>query len=228
MLQGCTQFVTFSLWVYPAAFRVRRTPHKAVCVSNPNSRLSHADDNANELARYCDAGGDAREPESSLTLRWRGLDSNFQYASAMNLVVAPASLGRVGAPFCQPILSGTQPKDTRSAIAVAGSLCRLPTLPKQTGAAKGRQPASLPPRTGSSNPVPSSGESLVNLTSTLIILPSPLWVFDLAAPTGAPIYTKSPGEVSAWGAVGRTCCETDPPATGSGSLVANVGHGRIT
>src|SRR6516165_996611 len=98
MLQGCTQFVTFSLWVYPAAFRVRRTPHKAVCVSNPNSRLSHADDNANELARYCDAGGDAREPESSLTLRWRGLDSNFQYASAMNLVVAPASLGRVGAP----------------------------------------------------------------------------------------------------------------------------------
>ena len=53
------------------------------------------------------------------TLCWRGLDSNFQYASAMNLVVAPVSLGRVGAPFCQPILSGTQPKDTRSAIAVA-------------------------------------------------------------------------------------------------------------
>jgi hypothetical protein len=99
------------------------------------------------------------EPSLLLTLRWRGLDSNFQYASAMNLVVAPASLGRVGAPFCQPILSGTQPNDTRSAIAVAGSLCRLPTLPKQTGAAKGRQPASPRPRTGSSNPVPSSGES---------------------------------------------------------------------
>src|SRR6516162_6172177 len=79
MLQGCNQFVTFSLWVYPAAFRVRRTPHKAVCVNNPNSRLSHADDNANELARYCDAGGDAREPESSLTLRWRELDSNHRF-----------------------------------------------------------------------------------------------------------------------------------------------------
>jgi hypothetical protein len=52
--------------------------------------------------------------------------------------------------------------------------------------------------------------------------------FDLAAPTGAPIYTKSPGEVSAWGAVGRTSCETDPPATGSRSPVANVGHSRIT
>ena len=85
--------------------------------------------------------------------------TGFELPVAMNLVVAPASLGRVGAPFCQPILSGTQPKDTRSAIAVAGSLCRLPTLPKQTGAAKGRQPASLPPRTGSSNPVPSTEES---------------------------------------------------------------------
>ena len=34
--------------------------------------------------------------------------------------------------------------------------------------------------------------------------------------------------MSAWGAVGRTTCETDPPATGSRSLVANVGHSRIT
>ena len=57
----------------------------------------------------------------------------------------------------------------------------------------------------------------------------PLCVFfDLAAPTEAPIYTKSPGEVSAWGAVRRTSCETDLPATGSRSLVANVGHSRIT
>jgi len=30
-----------------------------------------------------------RGTESSLTLRWRGLDSNFQYAGAVNLVVAP-------------------------------------------------------------------------------------------------------------------------------------------
>ena len=34
--------------------------------------------------------------------------------------------------------------------------------------------------------------------------------------------------MSAWGAVGRTTCETDPAATGSRSLVANVGHSRIT
>ena len=38
----------------------------------------------------------------SWTLRWRGLDSNFQYAEAVKLVVAPFScagcLGRVGAP----------------------------------------------------------------------------------------------------------------------------------
>jgi len=37
-----------------------------------------------------------------LTLRWRGMDSNFQYAEAVKLVVAPFScagcLGRVGAP----------------------------------------------------------------------------------------------------------------------------------
>ena len=34
--------------------------------------------------------------------------------------------------------------------------------------------------------------------------------------------------MSAWGAVGRATCETDPPATGSRSLVANVGHSPIT
>jgi hypothetical protein len=41
--------------------------------------------------------------ESSLTLSWRGVDSNFQYAEAIKLVVAPFScadcLGRVGAPI---------------------------------------------------------------------------------------------------------------------------------
>jgi hypothetical protein len=45
-------------------------------------------------------------------------------------------------------------------IAVAGSLRRLPTRPKSNRARqKARQPASPRPRTRSSNPVPSSGES---------------------------------------------------------------------
>jgi hypothetical protein len=30
-----------------------------------------------------------QKPSSQPTLRWRGLDSNFQYAGAVNLVVAP-------------------------------------------------------------------------------------------------------------------------------------------
>ena len=48
-------------------------------------------------------------------------------------------------------------------------------------------------------------------------------------PTGVPIYTEQKALVKfAWGGVGRTTCETDPPATGSCSLVANVGHSRIT
>jgi hypothetical protein len=34
--------------------------------------------------------------------------------------------------------------------------------------------------------------------------------FNLDVPTGAPIYTEGPGEVSAWGSVGRTTCETAP------------------
>src|ERR1700746_2824356 len=42
----------------------------------------------------------SRGTESSVTLRWRGLDSNFQYAEAVKLVVAAFScadcLGRVG------------------------------------------------------------------------------------------------------------------------------------
>ena len=141
---------------------------------------------------------------------------------------APVCLGRVGSRQSDPATAIAERVSFGWVPDKIGWKKGAPTRPKQPGASKARQPASLPPRTGSSNPVPSSGESLVNLTSTLIILPSPLWVFDLAAPTGAPIYTKSPGEVSAWGAVGRTCCETDPPATGSGSLVANVGHSRIT
>ena len=62
-------------------------------------------------------------------------------------------------PFCRPILSGTRPKATRSAIAVAGSLHRLPTRPKQLGASKGARTSSPRPRTRSSNPVPSSAES---------------------------------------------------------------------
>jgi hypothetical protein len=33
---------------------------------------------------------------SQETLRWRGMDSNFQYASAVNLIVAPASRQRRG------------------------------------------------------------------------------------------------------------------------------------
>ena len=44
-------------------------------------------------------------------------------------------------------------------VKLAGSLRRLPTRPKQLGASKARQPASPRPRTRSSNPVPSSGES---------------------------------------------------------------------
>ena len=47
--------------------------------------------------------------------------------------------------------------------------------------------------------------------------------------TRVPIYTEQKALVKfAWGGVGRTTCETDPPAIGSCSLVANVGHSRIT
>jgi hypothetical protein len=54
---------------------------------------------------------DASEPglpkqlDVHLTHRWRGLDSNFQYASAVTLVVAPACLGRIGAPFCRSTIA---------------------------------------------------------------------------------------------------------------------------
>ena len=47
---------------------------------------------------------------------------------------------RVGAPFLPTILSGTRPKATRSAIAVAGSLSRLPTVPSNRARQKARQP----------------------------------------------------------------------------------------
>jgi hypothetical protein len=45
-------------------------------------------------SRWCNRSGGSNTPssrgtESSLTLRWRGLDSNFQYAGAVNLIVAP-------------------------------------------------------------------------------------------------------------------------------------------
>jgi len=39
-------------------------------------------------------------------------------------------------PFCRPILSGTRPKATRSAIAVAGSLRRLADPSQATGRVK--------------------------------------------------------------------------------------------
>jgi hypothetical protein len=97
--------------------------------------------------------------DSSQTPRWREMDSNFQYAGAVKRAVTPARLRRVGAPFLPTILSGTRPKATRSAIAVAGSLRRLPTRPKQLGASKGARTSSPRPRTRSSNPVPSSAES---------------------------------------------------------------------
>jgi hypothetical protein len=49
--------------------------------------------------------------------------------------------------------------------------------------------------------------------------------FNLDVPTGAPMYTEGPGEVSAWGSVGRTTCETAPARhPGPRSLLANVGH----
>jgi hypothetical protein len=35
----------------------------------------------------------SRGTESSLTLRWSGMDSNFQYAGAVNLIVAHLVLG---------------------------------------------------------------------------------------------------------------------------------------
>ena len=51
---------------------------------------------------------------------------------------------------------------------MAGSLHRLPTRPKQTGASKGRDnPASPRSRTRSSNPSPSSEESVANLFQAL-------------------------------------------------------------
>jgi hypothetical protein len=52
---------------------------------------------------------------------------------------------------------------------VAGSLHRLPTRPKQTGASKGRDnPASPRSRTRSSNPSPSSEESAANPESQAV------------------------------------------------------------
>ena len=96
---------------------------------------------------------------SQQTHRWREMDSNFEYAGAVNRAVTPARLRRVGAPFLPTILSGTRPKATRSAIAVAGSLRRLPTRRRQLGASKGVRTSSPRPRTRSSNPVPSSAES---------------------------------------------------------------------
>ena len=60
--------------------------------------------------------------ESSLTLSWRGVDSNFQYAEAVKLVVAPFScadcFGRVSEPVdvparaCRPMRArSTSPPD---------------------------------------------------------------------------------------------------------------------
>jgi hypothetical protein len=36
-----------------------------------------------------DVGSTAEEPMVCLTLRWRKMDSNFQYAGAVNRVIAP-------------------------------------------------------------------------------------------------------------------------------------------
>ena len=61
-----------------------------------------------------DVGSTAEEPMVCLTLRWRGLDSNFQYAEAVKLVVAAFScadcLGRVG------VLRFRPPRFERQAI----------------------------------------------------------------------------------------------------------------
>jgi len=58
--------------------------------------------------------GESPERVLQLTLRWRGLDSNFQYAEAVKLVVAAFScadcLGRVG------VLRFRPPRFERQAI----------------------------------------------------------------------------------------------------------------
>ena len=55
----------------------------------------------------------------------------------MNLVVALACLGRVGAPFLPTDFIGYPTEGYGSAIAVAASLRLLPTRPKRPGASKG-------------------------------------------------------------------------------------------
>ena len=47
--------------------------------------------------RYCNVG-----PSSHLTLRWREMDSNFQYASTVTLVCAPTSSSIIGSPSMFP------------------------------------------------------------------------------------------------------------------------------
>jgi hypothetical protein len=77
--------------------------------------------------------------DSSQTPRWREMDSNFQYAGAVKRAVTPARLRRVGAPFLPTILSGTRPKATRSAIAVAGVAPPAADPSQATGRVKRRE-----------------------------------------------------------------------------------------
>src|SRR6516164_9498674 len=70
--------------------------------------------------RSCDraTGVVLRGTESSLTLRWRELDSNFPYAGAMNLVFAPfgsRSIVRV-LPEAHPTMAMRVTRPTRLAI----------------------------------------------------------------------------------------------------------------
>jgi hypothetical protein len=57
------------------------------------------------------------------------------------------------------------------AVLDAGSLRLLPTRPKQPGASKGATTSSPRPRTRSSNPVPSSSESIANPISLSLAAP---------------------------------------------------------
>ena len=72
-------------------------------------------------------GSTAEEPMVCMTLRWRGLDSNFQHAGAVKLVVAPflapACLRRDGSRWNDPPAAIGAPKaDTNRGFRVGRSI----------------------------------------------------------------------------------------------------------
>jgi metallo-beta-lactamase superfamily protein len=91
---------------------------------------------------------------------------------------------------------------------VAGSLGRLPTHPSNRARQKARQPASPRPRTRSSNPVPSSGESVAN---SVIAKAGPR-LLSAAGTSGFAIRMLR--------RILTTCGPVAPPSTPTGNLAA--------